>query len=106
MEKKKKGLKMLCRVINCNNILNKVIYWEKKPAVCLNLLTHKMNRGFIFFMLAVIWTHFQEAFYQMLTHIVFINVWILFLSSGTCPMSWLSSHKDKVIKQQCSCGAN
>lgn len=33
-EKKKKGLKMLCRVINCNNILNKVIYWEKNlPSV-------------------------------------------------------------------------
>ena len=33
IRKRKNGLKMLCRVINCNNILNKVIYWETKLSV-------------------------------------------------------------------------
>lgn len=39
--RKREVLKMLCRVINCNNILNKVIYWENILLICFLLLPSK-----------------------------------------------------------------
>lgn len=53
---------MLCRVINCNNILNKVIYWEIK-GVGLDWfsLSRAYKFGFFFFTLTVIWIIFLAS---------------------------------------------
>ena len=100
---------MLCRVINCNNILNKVIYWGKAAAGLL-LFTlslsagHEMNRRgrFPYVGSNLNWLpggvpFFFFFFYHRLNAktlgLCFINVWIHLLPRETRPTSRLSGRK-------------